>query len=249
VGGVLGMGTDVGALLGATDRLVAEGMSRVKLKIAPGHDIEPLTAVRNRYPDLFLQGDANGSYAGVPGGPPPALDELGLVCIEQPLGVGDFDGHARLARSRSTPVCLDESLDSAASVRRALALGACSVVCVKPARLGGIGQALEACGAAAEQGVPLWVGGMYESGYGRAANAGLATGPGRWLPGDLSRPSDYLEHPVTEDPVYVRTGAGRFPAPEGPLHLVVPSGPGLAPMPDAARLQPWCRQRRWLPAR
>ena len=249
VGGVLGMGADVGALLEAADRLVSEGMSRLKVKIAPGYDVEPLTAVRDRYPRVGLQADANGSYAGVPGGPPLALDDLDLVCVEQPLGVGDFDGHARLAEARSTPICLDESLDSAASVRRALALGACSVVCVKPARLGGIGQALEACEAVTGLGFPLWIGGMFESGYGRAANAGIATGPGRWLPGDLSRPSGYLEHPVTDDPEYVRAGAGGFPPPGGPLQLVVPSGPGLAPPPEPARLRPWCRQRRWFPRR
>ncbi len=249
VGGVLGMSTDVGELLEAADRLVAEGVSRLKVKIAPGRDVEPLAALRDRYPDLALQGDANGSYVGDPAGPPRALDELDLACIEQPLGVGDLDGHARLAASRSTPICLDESLHSAATVRQALALGACSVVCVKPARLGGIGQALEACEIATEQGAPLWIGGMFESGYGRAANAAIATGPGRWLPGDLGRPSGYLARFVTEDPVYVRGGNGGIPAQGGPLQLVVPTGPGLGRAPDTAGLRPWCRERRWFAVR
>lgn len=234
VGAVVGTTGSVETLLDQVDEQVDGGFARVKLKIGPGWDVVPVTAVRRRHPHLMLQVDANGSYSSTDITHLTTLDGLDLACIEQPFGRDDLEGHALLARAMRTPVCLDESLHSPDSVRSALAMGACEVVCVKPARLGGLTAALEVyrdCvgtgdGASEGTGTPLWVGGMFESGYARSVNTALAALPGFVLPGDLAPAATYLTEDLVSAPLVDRQG------PDGRLRVAVHLAPGLAPAPD-----------------
>ncbi|HEY5252271.1 MAG TPA: o-succinylbenzoate synthase [Acidimicrobiales bacterium] len=226
VGAVVGTTGRVETLLDQVDEQVDRGFARVKLKIGPGWDVVPVTAVRRRHPDLMLQVDANGSYSRTDVTHLTELDGLDLACIEQPFGSDDLEGHALLARSMRTPVCLDESLHSPDSVRSALAMGACEVVCVKPARLGGLTAALEVYRDCADAGAPMWVGGMFESGYARSVNTALAALPGFVLPGDLAPAANYLTEDLVAAPLVHRQ------APDGRLRVAVHLGPGLAPAPD-----------------
>jgi O-succinylbenzoate synthase len=230
VGAVVGTTRSVETLLAQVDKQVDAGFARVKLKIGPGWDVVPITAVRRRHPDLLLQVDANGSYSRTDVTHLTELDGLDLACIEQPFRSDDLEGHALLARSMRTPVCLDESLHSPDSVRSALAMGACEVVCVKPARLGGLTAALEVYRDSAGAGVPLWVGGMFESGYARSVNTALAALPGFVLPGDLAPAATYLTEDLVAAPLVDRQ------APDGRLRVAVHLAPGLAPTPDQAVL-------------
>lgn len=202
---------------------VAEGYGRVKLKIAPGHDLDHLRAARDAGgPDLVLMADANGAYRldGEPGTPDDArrleaLDDLGLACIEQPLAADDLLGHAELAHRITTPVCLDESLTSPALTQQALDLGACSVVCVKAPRYGSWLAAAAVLDHCQGNGVTAWVGGMLDTGVGRLANLALAAHPGATLPGDLSATARFFTDDVT--PPVVLAGST----------IAVPAGPGL----------------------
>jgi len=223
-------------LLARVGDLVAAGYPRVKLKIGPGGDVGPVGAVRRHHPDLLLQVDANESYTEADADRLAALDEFGLLCIEQPFDRRDLGAHARLASRLRTPVCLDEGLSSPAAVATALDLGACSVVCVKPARLGGIAATLATVAACRRRGVPLWIGGMFESAYARGVNAAVAGLPGFAWPGDLGPASDYLDETL----VATRRGA---PATVGGLVAVeVPRVPGMGPPPD---LEAVVRLGRW----
>jgi o-succinylbenzoate synthase len=243
VGAVVGTTGNVETLLAQVDEQVDAGFARVKLKIGPGWDVVPVTAVRGRHPDLVLQVDANGSYSRVDISHLLELDGLDLACIEQPFSSDDLEGHALLVRSMRTPVCLDESLHSPDSVRSALAMGACEVVCVKPARLGGLTAALEVyrdCagtgddtdttdGTGDHTGTPLWVGGMFESGFARSVNTALAALPGFVLPGDLAPATTYLTEDLVAAPLVDRQ------SPEGPggqLRVAIHLAPGVAPIPD-----------------
>lgn len=243
--GVEGRAVEPGAVVGAADTLeellavvgglVDQGYSRLKVKIAPGWDVVPVTALSKSFPDLSLQVDANGSYR--PGGSDEAdlatLDRCGLLCIEQPFDRADLGAHARLAIRLSTPICLDESLDSPQSVREALAIGACSVVCVKPARLGGLGAALSVVERCRTSGVPLWMGGMFESGYARGVTTTLGALEGMSWPGDLSPSLTYLEGDLVADARPHHDGSD---GPHTPPMCAVPEGPGMGPPPTAEAL-------------
>jgi O-succinylbenzoate synthase len=211
----------------------------VKLKIGPGWDLVPVEAVRNAFPALSVQVDANGSYHESDADHLAGLDRFGLLCIEQPLDRDDLAGHARLAARLTTPICLDESLNSPQAGREALSSGACSVVCVKPGRLGGLGAALDVVEACAGAGVPLWMGGMYESGYGRGVNATLGALPGFSWPGDLRPASAYLDLDLVPSPALGRDG------PTAPLHVSLPSGPGMGVPPEQAVLESVTTRRFW----
>jgi len=242
VGAVLGRPASVDRLIGEVSTLVDLGVTRVKLKVGPGWDLEPVGAVRDAYPDLGIQLDANGAYSSSDADHLARLDRFGLLCLEQPLDPGDLEGHARLATRLATPICLDESLDSPRTARQALDMGACSVVCVKPARLGGIGAALEVIDVCRAGGVPMWMGGMYESGYARGVNATLAALPGFTWPGDLMPAAGYLGEDLVPAPDLGRSG------PAGPLSVAVPGGVGLGPPPDIATLERLVVKQCWLEA-
>jgi O-succinylbenzoate synthase len=229
-GGVAGLAASPQELLERVGALAAAGYRRIKVKIAPGRDVGPLRAVRTAFPELPLQADANGAYArgASPTAVPDALralDELGLLCLEQPFAADDLVAHAALARALSTPVCLDESLTSLGRLEAALALGACRVACVKPAMLGGLDEAVAAHDRCLELGAAAWVGGMLETGLGRAANAALAALPGFTMVGDIGAGRRFDE----DDPFgVVGLVDGRVP-----LHR----GPGVGPAPDPALLR------------
>lgn len=188
----------IGTLVESACAAAERGAARVRLKIEPGWDLEPLKAVRAALPDTALQADANGSYRLGSESADTArllrrLDPLGLVCVEQPLPPSDLTSLALLAGHLETPVCLDESLASLPRLVDALRYHACEVACLKPARLGGLLAARRAVMLCADAGVPTFVGGFFETGFGRAALAALACIDGFTLPGDLSSPAGYLE--------------------------------------------------------
>ncbi|HEY1987887.1 MAG TPA: o-succinylbenzoate synthase [Acidimicrobiales bacterium] len=216
VGAVVGeFGDDLDGLIDRIDALIDQGYARIKMKIGRGADIEPVDAVRRAHPGLFLQADANEDYSEADIDHLADLDRFGLACIEQPFGRHDLAAHARLAQRIATPVCLDESLDSPGKVVAALEMGACSVVCVKPSRLGGIGPALEVIQDCAASSIPVWIGGMFETGFARAANTTLAAASGSQWPGDLSPAGSYLRPdpiPPSAEPYDPRTVVpGRTP--------------------------------------
>ncbi|MFI6498149.1 o-succinylbenzoate synthase [Nonomuraea typhae] len=203
-------------LLDTVEGYVAEGYVRIKLKIEPGWDLEPVRAVRERFGDeLLLQVDANAAYSLSDAPGLARLDDFGLLLIEQPLADDDLVQHAQLARRLRTPVCLDESIDSAAQAAAAITLGACSIINVKPGRVGGYLEARRIHDLCRAHGVPVWCGGMMETGIGRAANVALAALPGFTLPGDTSGSSRYFATDLTPP----------FELAEG--HLAVPAGPGI----------------------
>jgi O-succinylbenzoate synthase len=188
----VGIMESIPQLLDVVGGYLDEGYVRIKLKIEPGWDVEPVRAVRERFgDDLLLQVDANTAYTLGDARHLARLDAFDLLLIEQPLPEDDVRGHAELARRIQTPVCLDESVTSARAAADAIALGACQIINVKPGRVGGYLEARRIAAVAAANGVPVWCGGMLESGIGRAHNVALASLPNFSLPGDLSPSSRY----------------------------------------------------------
>lgn len=216
VGVSLGLQPTVEATVDVVRRHVAEGYRRIKLKIEPGADVDRVAAAREAFPDLPLTVDANAAYTLATSAPLLALDAYGLDYVEQPLHHEDLVEHAELAKRLATPICLDESIRSAADAAAAITLGACRVINVKIGRVGGHGEALRIHEVATAAGVPLWCGGMLESGVGRAHNIAAASLPGYSKPGDTASSSRYFEEDVVE------------PRPEAARGLMpVPAGPGI----------------------
>jgi O-succinylbenzoate synthase len=213
----IGLQKDAAQLVDAVAREAAAGYRRVKIKIKPSRDVALVEAVRARFPDLPLMVDANNAYTLADQAVFQALDPHRLTMIEQPLAWDDVVDHATLQRALRTPLCLDESIRSAANARHALDLGACRVINVKVGRIGGFTEALALHALCVERGVPLWCGGMVESGIGRLANVHLQTLPGFTLPGDTSASARYFAEDLVDPPVTV--------TPEG--SIAVPEGPGI----------------------
>ncbi len=219
----VGIMDSVPELLDAVDGYLSEGYVRIKLKIEPGWDLAPVRAVRERFgDDVLLQVDANTGYQLGDWRLLAALDPFDLLLVEQPLEEEDLHGHAELSALIRTPVCLDESIVSARAAADAIRLGACSIVNVKPGRVGGYLESRRIHDVCVANGVPVWCGGMLETGIGRAANAALAALPGFTLPGDVSASGRYYAQDVTR-PFVLEDG-----------HLTVPTGPGIGvePLPD-----------------
>jgi O-succinylbenzoate synthase len=212
----VGIQESVPKLLDVVGGYLDAGYVRIKLKIEPGWDVEPVRAVRERFgDDLLLQVDANTAYTLADARHLAQLDPFGLLLIEQPLPEDDVRGHAELARRIKTPVCLDESVTSARAAADAIALGACQIINVKPGRVGGYLEARKIAALAAANGLPVWCGGMLETGIGRAANAALAAGPEFTLPGDISESFRFYARDITPP----------FTLDEG--HIRVPAGAGI----------------------
>ena len=231
----VGIMSDIPELLDAVGGYLAEGYVRIKLKIEPGWDVEPVRAVRERYgDDVLLQVDANTAYTLGDARQLARLDDFDLLLIEQPLDEEDVLGHAELARQIRTPVCLDESITSARDAAAAIRLGACQVVNVKPGRVGGYLEARRIHDVCVAHGVPVWCGGMLETGLGRGANVALAALPGFTLPGDTSASGRYYAADITE-PFVLDDG-----------HLDVPAGPGLGVTPVPERLAEVTTATEWL---
>jgi O-succinylbenzoate synthase len=199
----LGIQRRVADLLERVERYVALGYRRIKLKIKPGWDIEVVDEVRRRHPGVPLSVDANAAYTLADRDHLRRLDRFSLQMIEQPLDHDDLIDHAELQRSIETPVCLDESIGSARAARQALDLGSCRVVNMKVGRVGGLSEALAIHDLCVARGVPVWCGGMLESGVGRAHNIALASLPGFTLPGDISASRRYFARDIIAPEVEV----------------------------------------------
>lgn len=237
VGIPVGSGTSgrIGELLDTVAGHLDEGYRRIKLKIAPGWDIEPVRAVRARFgDDLVLQVDANTAYGPTDLRHLTRLDPFDLLLIEQPFDEEDLRTHARLREISTTPVCLDESILSARGAVDALMIGACDIVNIKPGRVGGYVEARRIHDVCAAHGIPVWCGGMLETGIGRAANLALAALPGFTLPGDISSSARYFHRDITEP----------FVA-DGDL-MRVPTGPGIGVDPDPRALADLTTWSEWL---
>lgn len=200
----VGIADSTGALLDRVAAFVEQGYVRIKLKIAPGSDVERVSAVRERFPDVVLMADANSAYTLADADHLAKLDAFDLTMIEQPLAHDDIIDHATLASHLATPLCLDESIRSADDARRAVQIGACRIINCKPGRLGGLAESLALHDWGVATGVPLWVGGMLETGVGRLQNIALASLPGFTLPGDTSASDRYWEADIIDPPVTIR---------------------------------------------
>jgi o-succinylbenzoate synthase len=212
-------------LLEQVEGYLAQGYRRIKLKIEPGLDEERVAAVRAAHPDATLSVDANAAYALDDADVFRALDDYGLLMVEQPLRHDDLLEHARLQTLIRTDLCLDESIRSAAHARAALELGACRIVNIKQGRVGGVLEAMRVHDVAREAGAPVWCGGMLETGVGRALNLALASLPGFTLPGDTSASARYFPDDLTEPFTMEADGT-----------MAVPSGPGIGVVPRPDRL-------------
>ena len=192
VGVSLGIQPSLDRLLERVDRYLLLGYQRIKLKIKPGWDLDVVGEIRRRYPDILLSVDANCAYTMADNDHLKALDEFRLLMIEQPLANDDLIDHAKLQSSLTTSICLDESITSPARAKQALDIGSCRIINIKIGRVGGYSQALAIHDLCYERNVPVWCGGMLESGIGRAHNIALASLPGFSLPGDVSASSRYF---------------------------------------------------------
>lgn len=221
----VGIQPSIDELIKVVGGYLADGYLRIKLKIEPGVDIEQVRAVRKTFgDDLLLQVDANAAYSVGDATHLAKLDEFNLLLIEQPLPEEDVVGHVELARKVRTPICLDESITSYEVARGALDIGACSIINIKPGRVGGFIESKRIHDLCLDRGVPVWCGGMLETGVGRAANLALAALPGFTLPGDTSASNRYFAQDITE-PFVLEDG-----------HLRVPNEPGASRHPLPERL-------------
>ena len=236
-GVAVGLAGSVSDLVEEVGRWVADGYRRVKLKVCPGWDVEPVLAVRAAFPDLALLADANGSYQRADAPRLAALDEAGLLCLEQPLPGDDLVGHAEWAGKMATPVCLDESITSARAAAAAVALGACRVVNIKAGRVGGYLEAVRVHDECAVRGVPVWCGGLLETGVGRTANLALAALRNFSIPGDLSASTRFYREDITA-PVVV----------DGDGTIAVPDSPGTGAQVSLDVLEGATVDRRWVAA-
>jgi O-succinylbenzoate synthase len=194
---------------------IESGYQRIKIKIKPGKDVDLAKAVRERFPDITLSVDANSAYRlETDTALLKKLDDYNLLMIEQPLTPGDLLDHSKLQRQLRTPICLDESILCVANARHAHELGACRIINIKLGRVGGFTEAKAIQAFAHEHGMPVWCGGMLESGIGRAHNIALSTLPGFTLPGDISASARYWEEDIIDPPVTVGR-SGTIKAPTG----------------------------------
>ena len=225
VGVSLGLRSSIDELAEDVARSLGEGYARVKLKIAPGRDVEVLARIRERFADATLSADANCAFTLADAPRLQELDALDLQMLEQPLAHDDLVDHARLQERLRTPICLDESIASERDAAAALGLGSCRVVNLKPGRVGGFGASLRIHDMLLVAGLPLWCGGMLETGIGRAHNLALASLPGFTLPGDISASRRYWARDIVTPEHEVADG-----------HMRVPTGPGIGVEVDVDRL-------------
>lgn len=199
VGVSIGIQASPSAMVQTVERFLADGYRRVKLKIKPGRDVGDTAAVRSAYPDLRLQVDANSAYTLETAEALRPLDDLNLLLIEQPLFEDDIWDHRRLQATMKTPICLDESVISLRHARYALEMEACRIINIKAGRVGGLSQGLAIHDLCRANGIPVWCGGMLETGVGRASNLALASLPGFILPGDISASDRYYTRDITHE--------------------------------------------------
>jgi O-succinylbenzoate synthase len=199
----IGIQGSVAELLSLIERELAAGYQRIKTKIRPGWDVDVVRQVRERFPAIRLMVDANSAYVLTDGAHLKQLDEFGLMMIEQPLAHDDIIDHARLQSAIATPICLDECIRSARQAEQAIEMKACGIINIKLGRVGGFSEALLVHNVARAHGIPVWCGGMLESGIGRAHNIALSTLENFTLPGDVSASRRYWERDIIHPPVEV----------------------------------------------
>ena len=229
VGVSIGIQESASALVRTVASYLDQGYRRVKIKIKPGREVDETSAVRKAYPDLRLQVDANSAYTLETASVLKAIDDLNLLLIEQPLFEDDIWDHRKLQAEFKTPICLDESIVTPRHARYALEMEACKIINIKPARVGGLSQGIaihELCSAHATR-VPVWCGGMLETGVGRASNLALASLPGFILPGDISASDRYYHRDITNERFVLNDDST----------ITVPTGPGLGVTIDEAALK------------
>jgi O-succinylbenzoate synthase len=217
VGVSVGLQASPEALVETVRKYVESGYARIKIKIKPGRDVGDASAARKAYPDIRLQVDANSAYSLETAQALKPLDELSLLLIEQPLFEDDIWDHRKLQEEFRTPICLDESIVTPRHARYALEMKACRVINIKAGRLGGLSQGMAVHDLCRAKGVPVWCGGMLETGVGRASNLALASLPGFTLPGDISASSRYYKQDITFETFELNPDST----------ISVPSGPGL----------------------
>lgn len=213
----IGIQNSVAQLIGKIETELAAGYQRIKIKIKPGWDVDVIREVRRRFPSIRLMADANSAYTLADSDRLRQLDEFYLMMIEQPLSDDDIIDHAVLQSRLETPICLDECIRSARHAEQAIRLKACRIINIKLGRVGGFLEARRVHDLAARAGIPVWCGGMLESGIGRAHNIALSTLPNFTLPGDVSASKRYWAQDIIEPPVEV--------TPRGTI--VVSNEPGL----------------------
>ncbi len=211
----IGIQDSPAALMAKIERELAAGYQRIKIKIKPGWDLNIVEQVRQRFGDIRLMGDANSAYSLADASLFQTLDQFKLMMIEQPLAHDDIFDHAELQRQIGTPVCLDESIHSAEDAKHSIQLGSCRIINVKLGRVGGHAEAKRVEKVSRESQIPVWCGGMLESGIGRAHNIAMATLSGFTLPGDVSASSRYWEEDIIEPAVTV-TPRGTIIPPQRP---------------------------------
>jgi O-succinylbenzoate synthase len=211
----IGIQEGVPQLLSTIERELAAGYQRIKIKIKPGWDVDVVRQVRERFPSIRLMADANSAYTLADSAHLRRLDDFHLMMIEQPLGHDDIIDHAQLQAQLQTPLCLDECIRSARHVEQAARLHACGIINIKLGRVGGFAEARRVHDRAQAAGIPVWCGGMLESGVGRAHNIALSTLPNFVLPGDVSASRRYWQRDIIHPPVEV-TPRGTIEVPDGP---------------------------------
>ena len=205
---------------------VAEGYRKIKIKIKPGRDVDMLRKLRERFPDTPFMADANSAYTLADVAHLKQLDDLDLMMIEQPLAHDDLRDHARLQDELTTPICLDESIRSLRDVELALEIGSGRIINIKPGRVGGFASSIAIHDYCAARGVPVWCGGMLESGVGRAYNLALASLPGFSLPGDISASARYWARDIVDPEFTVTDG-----------HMAIPKAVGIGVAVDIQRIE------------
>jgi o-succinylbenzoate synthase len=217
VGVSVGLQASPGKLIEVVQGYLDLGYQRVKLKIKPGRDVGDSSAIRNAFPCLRLQVDANSAYTLESATSLDPLDEFGLLLIEQPLAEDDLWDHRQLQARFKTPICLDESITSLRLARQALEMKSCRVINIKPGRVGGLSQGKAIHDLCLNLNIPVWCGGMLETGVGRASNLAIASLPGFTLPGDISATDRYYKEDITNERFVLNTDST----------LTVPDAPGL----------------------
>ncbi|NQV15356.1 o-succinylbenzoate synthase [bacterium] len=215
VGVSIGMQPSIESMLGEVSNFLEQGYARIKIKIAPERDLKFIKAIRLKFPEITLQVDANSAYTLGDVDIFRDMENYNLLLIEQPLGYEDIYDHSLLQRELKTPICLDESIHSVGDANAALALKSCQIINIKPGRVGGFSESIKIHNLCADKNIPVWHGGMLESGIGRAGNLALASLPNFSLPGDISASKRYFTQDIVE-PEFVVTSDGKMDVPDKP---------------------------------
>lgn len=211
----VGLQENVERLLGVVESFLDMGYRRVKVKVKPGMDVELVSGLREEFPDIPLMVDGNGAYDSKDMGALRKLDHFELLMIEQPFAWDDLVDHANLQKVIQTAVCLDESIAGLGDLRAALELGSCRVLNIKPARVGGLTVARMLHDVCLSRKMPVWCGGLLETGIGRAGNVALASLPGFVMPNDISASERYFREDIVR-PGFVLNADGTIDVPQGP---------------------------------